>query len=210
MPVLWHQALLTFVQRYKSDISSEQKESLLRLLRYQSHPKVTGDIRRELQNAQPRDLEVVEPVTMAVEQQDCTSTQLFMRRSVFHSLSVGTGRATITPYRKTRMYCVSIADASFNMGEDGAKAGGKSSDDLSRKNSAQYSDDHDGDCGDCLVNLSKVCIPTSDSSPRLNVWTALEQAAARRTKKRNDAKSTMAKQPAEAQKSSSYRPPTDP
>ncbi|BES94305.1 Bystin [Nesidiocoris tenuis] len=67
MPVLWHQALLTFVQRYKSDISSEQKESLLRLLRYQSHPKVTGDIRRELQNAQPRDLEVVEPVTMAVE-----------------------------------------------------------------------------------------------------------------------------------------------
>merc|ERR1719328_538862 len=28
MPVLWHQAFLTFIQRYKQDISSEQKEAL--------------------------------------------------------------------------------------------------------------------------------------------------------------------------------------
>merc|ERR1712154_730240 len=27
LPVLWHQAFLTFVQRYKQDISSEQKEA---------------------------------------------------------------------------------------------------------------------------------------------------------------------------------------
>lgn len=33
MPVLWHQAFLTFVQRYKNDISSEQKEALLNLLK---------------------------------------------------------------------------------------------------------------------------------------------------------------------------------
>lgn len=33
MPVLWHQSLLTFAQRYKNDISSEQKEALLNLLR---------------------------------------------------------------------------------------------------------------------------------------------------------------------------------
>lgn len=33
MPVLWHQSLLTFVQRYKNDISSEQKEALFALLR---------------------------------------------------------------------------------------------------------------------------------------------------------------------------------
>lgn len=29
LPVLWHQALLTFCQRYKEDISTEQKESLM-------------------------------------------------------------------------------------------------------------------------------------------------------------------------------------
>lgn len=34
MPVLWHQSLLTFLQRYKHDISSEQREALFALLRY--------------------------------------------------------------------------------------------------------------------------------------------------------------------------------
>ncbi|XP_006621279.1 bystin [Apis dorsata] len=61
LPVLWHQALLTFVQRYKSDISSEQKEALLRLLRKQSHHTITSEVRRELQHAKCRDLEMTEP-----------------------------------------------------------------------------------------------------------------------------------------------------
>merc|ERR1712177_47091 len=50
MPVLWHQALLTFVQRYKSHVSSEQKEALLELLLHQIHHKITPEIRRELQH----------------------------------------------------------------------------------------------------------------------------------------------------------------
>lgn len=62
LPVLWHQALLTFVQRYKGDISSEQKEALLTLLRKQSHPTITQEIRRELQHAKCRDVEMDEPV----------------------------------------------------------------------------------------------------------------------------------------------------
>lgn len=62
MPVLWHQALLTFVQRYKSDISSDQKEALLELLKKQSHHSITPEIRRELQHAKCRDVEVTEPV----------------------------------------------------------------------------------------------------------------------------------------------------
>lgn len=33
LPVLWHQALLVFVQRYKSDLSVEQRETLHDLLR---------------------------------------------------------------------------------------------------------------------------------------------------------------------------------
>ncbi|CAK9813581.1 BYSL [Anthophora plagiata] len=60
LPVLWHQALLTFVQRYKSDISSEQKEALLGLLRKQYHHVITNEIRRELQHAKCRDMEVTE------------------------------------------------------------------------------------------------------------------------------------------------------
>lgn len=64
MPVLWHQSLLTFVQRYKNDISSEQKDALFALLRKQQHPKITLEIRRELQAARCRDLETAEPVEM--------------------------------------------------------------------------------------------------------------------------------------------------
>ncbi|XP_013144312.1 PREDICTED: bystin [Papilio polytes] len=60
LPVLWHQALLTFVQRYKADISTEQRDALLELLRKQSHPTITNEIRRELQAAQCRDVEVNE------------------------------------------------------------------------------------------------------------------------------------------------------
>lgn len=62
MPVLWHQSLLTFVQRYKNDISSDQKEALFALLRKQTHFKLTPEVRRELQAARCRDEEVAEPV----------------------------------------------------------------------------------------------------------------------------------------------------
>ncbi|RVE50391.1 hypothetical protein evm_004928 [Chilo suppressalis] len=44
LPVLWHQALLTFVQRYKADISTEQRDALLELLRKQSHPNITPEV----------------------------------------------------------------------------------------------------------------------------------------------------------------------
>lgn len=63
LPVLWHQALLTFVQRYKGDISSEQKEALLRLLKKQSHHAITPEVRRELQHAKCRDVEITEPTS---------------------------------------------------------------------------------------------------------------------------------------------------
>lgn len=62
MPVLWHQSLLTFVQRYKNDISTEQREVLMHLLRKQCHPKITQEIRRELQAAKCRDIEMSEPI----------------------------------------------------------------------------------------------------------------------------------------------------
>ena len=64
LPVLWHQAFLTFAQRYKGHISSEQRDALLELLRVRSHHKITPEIRRELQNAPCRDAQVEEPMMM--------------------------------------------------------------------------------------------------------------------------------------------------
>ncbi|XP_052866487.1 bystin [Anopheles cruzii] len=58
LPSLWHKALLTFAQRYKNDISSEQRDALLHLLKKKSHYKITPEIRRELMAGQCRDVEV--------------------------------------------------------------------------------------------------------------------------------------------------------
>ncbi|XP_064596706.1 bystin-like [Liolophura sinensis] len=57
LPVLWHQSLLTFVQRYKEDISSDQKEALMELLRGHMHAQITPEVRRELQSSKSRDKE---------------------------------------------------------------------------------------------------------------------------------------------------------
>ncbi|NXG02477.1 BYST protein, partial [Sakesphorus luctuosus] len=64
LPVLWHQSLLAFAQRYKEDLSSEQKEALLELLKFHSHPQISPEIRRELMNSKTRDVEGQEPSAM--------------------------------------------------------------------------------------------------------------------------------------------------
>ena len=48
MPVLWHQSLLVFAQRYKQDMTREQKDALLDLCRFQVHVAITAEVRREL------------------------------------------------------------------------------------------------------------------------------------------------------------------
>ena len=48
LPVLWHQSLLTFVQRYRADISDPTSASLLKLLKAHKHHTITHEIRREL------------------------------------------------------------------------------------------------------------------------------------------------------------------
>jgi len=58
LPVLWHQALLTFVQRYKEDIASEQKEALLELCKKHQHYQITNEVRRELTHSKSRDEEI--------------------------------------------------------------------------------------------------------------------------------------------------------
>ncbi|KAL3942547.1 MAG: hypothetical protein SGARI_000234 [Bacillariaceae sp.] len=48
LPVLWHQALLVFCQRYKNEIQGQARESLRLVMKKHYHHKITPEIRREL------------------------------------------------------------------------------------------------------------------------------------------------------------------
>lgn len=54
LPVMFHQCFLVFAQRYKNDITDEQREILLEVLKVQVHPAITPEIRRELMSGAPR------------------------------------------------------------------------------------------------------------------------------------------------------------
>ena len=62
LPVLWHQSFLAFVQRYKKDVSSEQRDALKELSRIQHHHQISPEIMRELAHAKCRDEEIDEPM----------------------------------------------------------------------------------------------------------------------------------------------------
>jgi len=53
-PSLWHQTLLVFVQRYKGDLTSEQKNGLQQLTHLHKHTVITPEIHRELFSAKNR------------------------------------------------------------------------------------------------------------------------------------------------------------
>lgn len=48
-PALWHQCFLSFVQRYKNNLSKEQKTQLINLSRKHFHQGISPEIMRELQ-----------------------------------------------------------------------------------------------------------------------------------------------------------------
>eukprot|EP01043_Picozoa_sp_COSAG02_P031853 COSAG02_NODE_2099_length_9830_cov_18.294523_5_plen_117_part_00 len=48
LPVLWHQSLLTFAQRYKGDLTAQDREQLKLVLRRQAHGEITTETRREI------------------------------------------------------------------------------------------------------------------------------------------------------------------
>jgi essential nuclear protein 1 len=47
-PVIWHQTLLTFVQRYKGQLDASRKKEILALLHIHNHHEIADEIRREL------------------------------------------------------------------------------------------------------------------------------------------------------------------
>ncbi len=49
---------LSSLHSYKEDITSEQKQALLEVMRAHSHPQITPDIRREIVYSRSRDKEV--------------------------------------------------------------------------------------------------------------------------------------------------------
>ncbi|KAI8092612.1 Bystin-domain-containing protein [Halteromyces radiatus] len=55
MPVLWHQSLLVFTQRYKQDMVPEQKEILLNVVKSKFHYGIGPEIRREIVHSTTRD-----------------------------------------------------------------------------------------------------------------------------------------------------------
>jgi essential nuclear protein 1 len=55
MPVVWHQGLLCFVQRYKHQLTAADRDALLRLTDAQHHHLVSPEVARELEQALPRD-----------------------------------------------------------------------------------------------------------------------------------------------------------
>ncbi|KAL3141390.1 hypothetical protein ABBQ32_004967 [Trebouxia sp. C0010 RCD-2024] len=54
LPVVWHQALLCFIQRYKHEIRKEDKEALRKLIKVQYHYQVSPEITRELDASRSR------------------------------------------------------------------------------------------------------------------------------------------------------------
>lgn len=54
MPVIWHQSLLAFVQRYKNELQKEDKDDFRILLKKQKHKLVTPEIIRELDSSRNR------------------------------------------------------------------------------------------------------------------------------------------------------------
>ena len=51
LPVIWHQGVLTFSQRYKEDLTKEQKDAIKSLIKVHSHPQISSEVRRELDNS---------------------------------------------------------------------------------------------------------------------------------------------------------------
>ena len=60
LPVLWHQSLLAFAQRYRNDITEDQREALLDLLLIKGHKEIGPEVRRELLEGRGRGIPVQE------------------------------------------------------------------------------------------------------------------------------------------------------
>lgn len=63
LPVVWHRALLVFVQRYKFELNDEQRKRIRELLKVHFHDAIGAEVRREL--LAPKPGEVQDPSSAA-------------------------------------------------------------------------------------------------------------------------------------------------
>ncbi|KAH6780816.1 bystin-like protein [Perilla frutescens var. hirtella] len=66
MPVIWHQSLLAFAQRYKNELTKEDKADLTTLVQRQRHKLVTPEILRELNNSRNRGEKDDDPMSIYI------------------------------------------------------------------------------------------------------------------------------------------------
>jgi essential nuclear protein 1 len=69
LPVIWHQCLLAFAQRYRNDITEDQREALLDLLLSRGHKSISPEVRRELLEGRGRGV-MLEPEAVGVDGDD--------------------------------------------------------------------------------------------------------------------------------------------
>jgi essential nuclear protein 1 len=69
LPVIWHQCLLAFAQRYRNDITEDQREALLDLLLTRGHKTISPDVRRELLEGRGRGV-LEEPAPVGIDGDD--------------------------------------------------------------------------------------------------------------------------------------------
>ncbi|XP_042056726.1 bystin-like [Salvia splendens] len=65
MPVIWHQSLLAFAQRYKNELRKDDKDDLNALVERQRHKLVTPEILRELNNSRNRGERESDPMSIS-------------------------------------------------------------------------------------------------------------------------------------------------
>ena len=64
LPVLWHQSLLVFAQRYRNDITEDQREALLDLILVRGHKDIGPEVRRELLAGRGRGIPLPQEIEM--------------------------------------------------------------------------------------------------------------------------------------------------
>ena len=69
LPVIWHQCLLAFAQRYRNDITEDQREALLDLLLSRGHKSISPEVRRELLEGRGRGV-MLEPAAVGIDGDD--------------------------------------------------------------------------------------------------------------------------------------------
>ncbi len=69
LPVIWHQCLLAFAQRYRNDITEDQREALLDLLLSRGHKSISPEVRRELLEGRGRGV-MLEPPAIGMDGDD--------------------------------------------------------------------------------------------------------------------------------------------